>query len=77
MGVLLSLRRLRARRATRNALAVVLGVAAAPTLLAWAAEAIAGLPVSGVVRALAAAPLGLTVTVVVLSLLRPHRSSIG
>jgi len=76
VGVLLALRRRRARRATRGTLVGLLGVAAMPTALTWAAEAVAGLPISGAVRALAGVPLGLAVTMAVLWMLRPDGNSI-
>lgn len=63
------------RRRTPRALARTVTVAAAPTAVAWVAEAGFGLPVSALLRAASAAPLGAAVAFALVSIATPSSGS--
>lgn len=63
------------RRRSPGALARTLAVAAVPTATAWVAEVGFGLPVSGLLRAASAAPLGAALAFAFICMARPGARS--
>jgi uncharacterized membrane protein len=63
------------RRRTPRSLARIVMVAAAPTAVTWVAEVGFGLPVSALLRAASAAPLGAALTLALVSIAMPAAGS--